>query len=343
MGAGSDQRYPETDEEASLKILEHPSRELWCEVAEACEYATFFQSPLWNELICRAYDQYEDATIGAILDSGTRVILPLLEAPAARGIFRGLESTWNWCPGGVIADGPVPSENIESLYRSLKSWRVGEVVLSSNPDSPLGDPPAAKGWELHPDFSQVLPLDGDLDSMIQGFTRSHRKSLRAALKAGVQVRKAETVEDYREYYRAYESSYDRWATKWASPYPWKLFETGYQMYLEHPQHFALWLAELDGQLASGAWLFYWNRSIQAWHGAAHKEFFSVYPNNALHTEIIRDALERGFTVYDMGASGRQEGVEKFKARFGAEEKPFRHVTFNSRLLSVARGLSRGRI
>ena len=76
-----------------MQIMTNPGREFWWKVASSCEYATFLQSPLWTELACRSYDNLRDATIGAVLESGTRLVLPLVEAPAARGALRALEST----------------------------------------------------------------------------------------------------------------------------------------------------------------------------------------------------------------------------------------------------------
>jgi hypothetical protein len=323
-----------------LEIIKNPSRDFWWEVAVSCEHATFLQSPLWTELACRSYDNLRDATIGAILESGTRVILPMVEAPAARGAMRALESTWNWSPGGVIADGPVEAEEIRDLYDSLQSWRLGEGVFTGNPHSSLPDPPVRKGWKVQEDFSQILPLAGDLDSIVGGFERRHRKALRGAVRAGVTVREARGVEDYQAHYQAYLASYERWKARWAAALPWRLFETCHAMSVEYPDHISLWLAEVDGRFASGAILFYWNRFVVAWHASAHEELFKYSPNNVLHTEIMRDALERGMSCYDFNPSGGQEGVVTFKAGFGAEKRFFKRATYSSPALSLTRALGR---
>jgi hypothetical protein len=324
-----------------VEIIKHPDRNFWWKVASSCEYATFLQSPLWTELVCRSYDNLREATIGAVLDSGTRLVLPLVEAPSARGTMRALESTWNWSPGGVIADGPVEAAEIESLYRSLRSWRLGEAVFTGNPHSPLPDPLRQRGWKVQEDFSQILPLSGDLDSIVGGFERRHRKALRSATRAGVTVRRGGSLEDYEAHYQAYLASYERWSAKWAPALPWRLFETCHTMSVENPNHVALWLAEVDGGFASGAILFYWNRFVVAWHAAAHEEFFKYSPNNALHPEIMRDALDRGMSCYDFNPSGGQDGVVNFKAGFGAQKRFFKRATYSHRVLSLIRALGKG--
>ena len=84
----------------------------------------------------------------------------------------------------------------------------------------------------------------------------------------------------------------------------------------------IWLAEKDSAIVAGAIIFYWNRIVSYWHGASHQDFFSYYPNNMLHMEIIREAAAAGFRYYDFGPSGGQDGVARFKKSFGAVELPF---------------------
>ena len=59
-----------------------------------------------------------------------------------------------------------------------------------------------------------------------------------------------------------------------------------------------------------------------WHGASLKQYFSLYPNNLLHWEIIKDGLNKGYKVYDFGPSGGMEGVIQFKRSFGSVKKEF---------------------
>ena len=328
---------PETEEEvASMEILRPPPRELWWQVAEACDYATFFQSPLWTEMVCETHHPLKNATVGAILPSGTRLILPLVQAPAAKGLLRALQSTWDWSPGGVVADGPVDARDLAAVYQSLQSRRLGEAVLNGNPHSPLQDPPHQKGWEVREEFTQTLPLSGDLDDIIRGYSSAHRRGLKSAQRAGVNVRKGCTIEDFEAYYQAYQASHDRWNATWGPPHPWELFANCHQTSLRHPDKLTLWLAELDGTLLSGGIFLYWNRGVVYWHGAGHKEYFRFYPNNLLHTEVIRDAISRGLSWYDFNPSAGQEGVARFKSGFGAGKKTFLRTLYSSRMLSTIR-------
>lgn len=323
-----------------MEIIRNPGRELWWDVASSCEYATFLQSPLWTELACQSYPNLRDATIGATLDSGTRVVLPLVESPSARGTMRAIASTWNWSPGGIIADGPVEANEIRELYGSLRSWRLGEGVFTGNPHSPLPDPPVHRSWRVQEEFTQILPLVGDVDSLVQAYTRGHRKAYRGGVRKGVRVREATTEEDYRNHYRAYEASYDRWTAQFGPPLPWTHFRNCHRMSRQFPRNISLWIAELDGRFAAGALVFYWNRLLVGWHAAAYEELFKFSPNHVLHTEIIRDALERGMSCYDFNPSGGQEGVVKYKAGFRAEKKVFARAIYSSRLLSTVRALGR---
>jgi hypothetical protein len=48
------------------------------------------------------------------------------------------------------------------------------------------------------------------------------------------------------------------------------------------------------------------------------------PNIILHSEIIRQCCEQGCRYYDFNPSGGHEGVDRFKALFGAGEWPVSH-------------------
>ncbi|MDN5849505.1 MAG: GNAT family N-acetyltransferase [Nitrococcus sp.] len=323
-----------------MKILKEVDRDMWWEVAMACPYATFFHSPLWHQLASETYREKQDASIAAVCDNSTRMVLPLLQTGRRRrGLFRSLASTFAGCYGGVIADGPISKSEVGNLYTVALAGNVGRFQITSNPIQTDFHTARLLGVEANIDVTQILALNGDFDAIKSGFSKGHNSSIKKGHRMGVTVRQAESLDDYRAYYSAYEDSLRRWKEKATSCYPWRLFENGFRLSQEHPQHIKLWLAEIDQKVIAGAWVFYWNNHADWWHGAAYEEYFNYYPNNVLQVEIIRDALTQGYKYYDFNPSGGHDGVARFKGRFGADEWPIMRWAYTDRRLRLATSLT----
>jgi CelD/BcsL family acetyltransferase involved in cellulose biosynthesis len=307
-----------------MHLIQTIDENFWWEVARKCKYATFFHTPAWHQIATQTYSNYKDVSIGVELKSEVRVVLPLLEISHIRGLFQGLVSTFAGCYGGLIADGPVTSTEAEQIYRAVRSERVGYIHITGNPIAEAINP--RKGLTRRDDFTQILSLMTDFDTIFTNFSKGHKSSYKKGRRMGVTVRLATTLDDYRAYFGAYEDSLRRWGEKASSCYSWSFFKNGFKLAQTYPENIKLWLAELNGNLIAGAWVFYWNHHIDWWHGAAYEAYFDHYPNNVLQTEIIRDALEKGYKYYDFNPSGGHWNVARFKRRFGAEEWPIARWT-----------------
>jgi len=91
----------------------------------------------------------------------------------------------------------------------------------------------------------------------------------------------------------------------------------------HPfSHAAGYLAEKENKVIAVLTLVYWNGMVHGFHAAALEEYFDCCPNNILHMEAIRDAINNNYRYYDFGASGEMEGVIRFKESMGAERREF---------------------
>jgi hypothetical protein len=315
-----------------MNVTEQVNDEFWWEVAEACSYATFFHSPLWHRLACNANSNLKHRSIGVVTDEGTKAVLPLIETgQIAGGMLKKVASTYAGCYGGIIATGTVPDNQARKIYQ--KGAAIGNGVFGVNENPFQAD--HVDFWdedegEKSRDFTQVVNLKGSFDDLVRDFSKGHRSSLNKGRREGVIVRQADSLDDYRRYFGAYEASLKRWGEDATGKYPWELFERGFSLSKEYPNHIKLWLAEVEGEVASGAWCFYWNDHVVYWHGASYKRFFDYRPNNVLHAEIMKDALRDDYKFYDLNPSGGHSGVVQFKKRFGAEKRHFRRITLRSR-------------
>lgn len=321
-----------------MEFIESPSQDFWWNVAETCDYATFFHSPLWHHLASTTFEDLEDRTVAAVTDDGTRLVLPLLKiGESARGMMEDLMSTYAGCYGGVIADGPVSTEEIEQLYGLARTWDVSSLRVKANPlwkevnhSTPLPEDKAID------DFTQIIELDGrTFEDVASDFTDGHRSAMHKGERMGVEVRGAETLDDYRAYFGAYEDCLRRWDDP-SSVYPWKLFENGFELGQQHPDHLKLWLAEVEGKVIAGAWFFYWNDHVDYWHAASYEEYFDHKPNNVLLPHVMNQAIEDGYKYFDFNPSGGIEGVVRFKKHFGARKWPVQRWEFQDGKLSFVR-------
>jgi len=317
-----------------MEILESVDDAFWWEIVQDCPNATFYHTPLWHRLAVHADSTRQDCTLGAVFENGTRAVFPLLRE---RRMLQKYVSTFAGCYGGIVADGPLPDAEVQSLYEEVFSKNGKKFKFISNPIADDEPTPNLSDGDVEHDFTHILELDRDLDTIISEYSRGHRSSLKKGRREGVSVQPATTLEEYRRYYEAYQASLERWGEDPSSGYPWTLFEEAHSLSQSHPDTITLWLAWVDDAVASGALTFSWNQHVSYWHGAAHEEYFDYRPNNVLHTDIIEAALDEGYQYYDFNPSGGHDGVAQFKSRFGAKKWPVKRRTYTRSLLETVFG------
>lgn len=187
------------------------------------------------------------------------------------------------------------------------------------------------------DRTQALRLEQPADAVISRFSRGHRSGISKARRLGVTTRVADTSADVEAYWRAYRASLRRWGRRATSRYPRRLFTNGLRLANEFPDALRLWLAELDGRVVAGAWVFYWNRVAIYWHGAALREGHRTAAVTTLFADVIADAVAQGCAWFDFQPSGGHAGVAEFKRRFGAEPLPFRRARLRGGSSGSAQG------
>ena len=234
-------------------------------------------------------------------------------------MFPTILSTFAGCYGGPIADGPLSAEDWCALRLAAVKGNIRCFRETANPLAPAE---SAAPWTSVPDFTHMLGLNRDFDSILAAFSRGHRGAVAKAMKAGVDINHAADLSEYREYYAMYEASRQRWGDAASSNYPLRLFEAISELASTRPAEVKLWQARDGTRLLAGALIFYWNRHAVYWHGAAYAKFFHLRATTLLLAEAIRDACERGYAYFDFNPSGGHEGTAEFKRRFGAETKPF---------------------
>jgi hypothetical protein len=297
-----------------MRVIRKISSEFWWEVARKCSYATFYHTPIWKELAERTLPGVGDATFGAILPSGVRVVFPMIST-LRRGPFRRLVSTFEGCYGGFIADGPVLPAEAANIYQYVCSWSTYTFYMV---DNPLAPPLPAQVTSMLSTFandtSYTLALDGDFATIFSHFSKTRRNVYRRGIRKGVQIRLATSLDDYRAYFASYCDAVARWGE--SKSYGWNLYEQIYNLSQIYPEQIKLWLMVVNSQIVGGRFVFYWNQHVAAWSGTAHRDFLDYGAIPVGDTEIIRDAIARGFRYVDFSTCGGIQGMIDYKRRFG---------------------------
>lgn len=308
---------------------------VWWQVAEDCDYATFYHTPAWQYLVTESDPDFEPRTIGGKLANGTQFILPMM-SKKRRGPFYGLASSIDIIYGGVIADGPITDVDLQQIYQHvIDKWQVISFRFLPPPSKPF-DIELKNFYTVEgTDKTYLIPLSQGFEQIYNNYSRGHKSAIKKAVKAGVVVEVTEDIEDYRQYYEIYLDSVDRWDDLFIGDIStWLMFENALELAQKMPGKIKLWVGRLDDKVISGALIFYWNKSVVYYHGANHREYFSHRAANLVQNEIIKDAAQADlpYETYDFGPSGISDGVMEFKRRFGGVEQPIKWGFYTHPLL-----------
>jgi hypothetical protein len=312
-----------------MQIIEHPTTALWQQVVNQCSYATFFHTPTWAQIIVNTFPQYHIETKGVVLDNGTIAIVPLVASVERNHYFKWYESIYPGVYGGVIAERNLTQTEIDWVFQRLINIRMAYIHIMSNPYSNHGLP---AHYKTTTEFTHLLQLENGIDAILNNYRAGHKYSCKHATKLGTRVLVAETEHEYQAYFQIYQDTLARWGRGTLVQYPYSLFA---QIYQHRSDNVKLWLAQLDGEIAYGCFVFYHYPHVDYWHAASLSRHHKVGAGHLLLTEIIRDACARGFRYLDFNPSGGLRGVEEFKEGFGAQKIEFSSCVWQDNKLHQA--------
>ena len=298
-----------------MEILDWPDIPFWEDLVTRDGTSTFYHTPLWHELVVKAFKNYRNASKGFVFSDGTKAVLPFIQVKP-RGFFRGesrLKSSICGGYGGIISDQILSAEQQSRIYNYITSMKAS-ISIECNPFSNYALPDF---FYRKRDFVHFISLEQGEDSIYKKFSRGARRSLNRADEKGVVVRRIQTEEELKSYFGVYRSTLRRWGDATRVTFPERLFKI---MFHNGGDAVKIWVAEKENKVIAVLTLVYWNRMVHGFHAAALKEYFDCCPNNILHMEAIRDAIKNNYRYYDFGASGGMEGVIRFKESMGAEKR-----------------------
>ena len=307
-------------------LLQAADRDRWNDFVRASTYPSVMQSWEWGEL--KAATGWTPLVVALEDDGALRAGALVLERPLPhlrRGLLyapRGPVLDWStlicsradrrdprwavaWCGGGKIDPG-VPAER--------RMWRS-----AGGPGLPLcglDDPDRAQPrYVMKTDLRPGRGAAGEFHS-------KWRYNIRLAERKGVTVREG-TRADLPEFYRVLQitAERDRFRVRGLDYYE-RLYD------LLAPAGMAkLFVAEVEGQVVSGAILFRMGREAVYVYGASDNEHRNLMPNHLLQWTMMRWARAQGCEVYDFRGVSREVdgepmgelgGLNRFKRGFAAQ-------------------------
>jgi CelD/BcsL family acetyltransferase involved in cellulose biosynthesis len=312
-------RFDELSSQVDSQFF-RPKDERWLDFIASRSESTIFHHPAWMDTLAESYG-YRPFVLAACDGSGQiKAGLPLMEV---RSVVTGRR--WVALP---FTDYCMPlssdREALGQLARDLGSlYQAGSVpkieVRWELPARPAIQSQVA--YHLH-----TLRLTSDPEVVMKGFKRTHRQNIGTAENRGVHIERGTDLEHLRRFYEMQVGTRRRFGIP---VQPWKFFELLGKHVFARDLGFVL-LAYADGQCLAGGLFLHWQQTLTYKYAASSDEGQEYRPNNLLSWTAMRWGCENGYTAFDLGRTGLENGgLARFKRGWGAEEQPLTYCTLGA--------------
>jgi hypothetical protein len=260
-----------------------------------------------------------DRSLVAVEGGEVRGMLPLLELG---GVLNSLP--FYGSNGGVLADTPEAERALVEAYADLTlSAGTLAATVVENPFAPV----AARYPATHADGR--IAQWSDLPAA--GIEPSAQRNVRKAHRSAIVVEGDPTAFD-----RLYELHAENIGALGGRAKPPEFFRL-LPRHLEHERDFELYVARLEGRVVAALLVLSFNRTAEYYTPAIEHAARPLQPLAALLDTALADAAARGLERWNWGGTwNAQEGVYRFKRKWGARETRYRyHVQVNDRSLLEA--------
>jgi hypothetical protein len=272
----------------------------------------------------------------ALVDDGRIVAaLPLMSMEGTYG--RVLNSMpFFGSNGGLIGNDPIALAGLKEAYNAI-AQTVG-VAVSTVIDNPLSTNSAV---DLVHDLVDhrigqftPLPQSGDVKvDLMQSFHYKTRNMIRKAEKVGVTVcvdndAMSFLIKTHKENMRKVGGM-----TK-----PNRFFEK-LPKFFKEGRDYRIYVASLSGEFVAAVLVFFYNRTVEYYTPVIRNEFRETQALSAAIFSAMCDAAKEGFSYWNWGGTWpSQEGVYRFKSRWGTMDIPYNYFTrvFDPAVLSAPR-------
>jgi hypothetical protein len=225
--------------------------------------------------------------------------------------------------GGPLfsADDPDPAGIRRTLAEGFARWLDEEPVAGGElVHAPIGDDPEpypewrAISSRLTAGYTHVIDLAPGSEAILAGLKRETRKGMRRSERLGLVVE--EEPQALAEVHRFYLEQAGEWGIK--RPYPLPFLRA----LIDHPSGFArLHVARAEGRLQAGVMALSGAGETFLWWSGSAPESRRTLAYPYLLLRILVSADESGERRLNIGSSGGQDRIERFKESIGGNAEP----------------------
>jgi CelD/BcsL family acetyltransferase involved in cellulose biosynthesis len=289
-----------------------PDREEILRFAESLPRATFFHTPAWSESIAAAYPRSTPGWITA--REGGRLVgfMPFVRR---RGrLLHSLSALPFGTYGDPLArDGAVATALLSAFVdlAGARRCRRGEACLFHGADTE-----ALRGRvELRTEECRLIDLEGGFERFWRTcLNKERRRVCNKGAAEGIEVRPLGGPDEVQRLYELYRRQSAAWGG--GHPYPEKLLS---ELFGRRDEGVIVWGAFREGALLGAHVDFYFGEMAQAWQAAMSRQSRSTGAPVMLVVRAVREACDRGMSRFNLGSSGGNPGLVRFKESLGATE------------------------
>ncbi|MFN3429773.1 MAG: GNAT family N-acetyltransferase [Candidatus Sericytochromatia bacterium] len=301
----------------------------WTAFLERTPNATFFHSAGWYATHA-AVAAYRPRAVHLQFEDGAEALLPLAVSRRYRGLVQvaqaGIESGY----GGLVSPAPLTDAHVRAAYRLVRD-RYPDLEVAGSPFS--ADEGALVGGEASPSGTQIVPVMAP-DAQMRAMNAKRAARVRKSAKVGFELTVVEAPTEARvaDFYALYAAHASYWQyAKWVRD------EAYFRALLRHAgEHLTLFLVHLDGELAGFRLLARQGDHALGLHLATTRTHEKLDVGPFMIGATLNWCHAHGCRTFDFLPSGPLDGVQAYKASYGAEAMPFWSASATS---LTGRGLS----
>ena len=304
----------------------------WMEFVKVMHAATIFHHPAWIDFLCECYDFHP--LVIAIEDNKGRITagIPLVET---NSLFRGKK--WLSLPFTDHCAPLFQDENALSLLLSGIIDQYREKICRSV-ELRWGDPINSQ-MALKSDYVlSKIKLGPDPEVVASRIKPKHFRQIQVSQNRGIHVKVGTDADQMQDFYSLHLINRHRLGVPIQ---PRKFFKLMYERLLQQGYGFVI-SAYKDNKCVAAALFLHWNKNLIYKYAASNEVGRQQSAMDPILWTAINWGCEHGKETLDLGRSLKiQEGLRKFKKRWGADESPLTYSLIPDRSSSKMNDLLLG--
>lgn len=243
---------------------------------------------------------------------------------------------WNALP--FYGSHGTPLADSAEIAQNLYAYACENILNDAAAHTVIGTPfDGAAGLQTTHDYTdhrigQWTPLKPSKDEMFAIIDSSTRRNIRKAEKENIEVRVDNDAWSFLQ--KTHLQNMEAIGGKAKSD----AFFTAAQSCFKAGEEYNIYVAYKDGQPVSALLLFYCRDVVEYFVPVTVHDYRNSQPSSAIIIKAMLDAADKEFKWWNWGGTWKsQDGVYKFKKKWGAEDRPYEYYTCvkNKDILSLS--------